>query len=71
MSDVIGGGHHHAAWLEMRYDVLDAHGLDPSLAKYLRGRTRDELTATAEALRARIAEESDIDIPPESAYKLK
>jgi hypothetical protein len=49
-SDVIGGGPHHAKWLEMRYEILAERGLDHTLARCLRGRTREELTASADAL---------------------
>jgi hypothetical protein len=56
MSDVIGGGQHHYAWREMRYEIMDAHGLDPLLARYVQGLTREELTESAKALRARLAE---------------
>jgi hypothetical protein len=50
--DVIGGGQHHAEWMAMRYEILADRGLDHNLARHLRGRTREELTVSADALKA-------------------
>jgi hypothetical protein len=44
------GGPQYTAWLTMRAEILAERGLDHTLARRLRGRTREELIANADAL---------------------